>query len=116
MKKKKPPIIVTIMALSVVTVVVWIVFGVIRLIKTPTVLKDVPEEIVSPLTPTLDIETLRSLENSLFFTDSQIGAGNVSNIDLFPTQEPETVEEIVEEATEEESVESTSTESGGLVE
>lgn len=113
MKKKKPPVIVTIMTLSVITIVVWIVFGVIRLVKTPTVLKDVPEEIISPLTPTLDIETLKKLENSLFFSDTQIGVGNVSNIDLFPTQEAE--EEIEEETTEEEeNVESASTESGEL--
>lgn len=109
MKKNKPPIIVTIMTLSVVTIVVWIVFGVIRLLKTPTILKDVPEEILSPLIPTLDIETLRNLENSLFYSDAQIGEGNISNIDLFPEQEPEDVEE------EEESVESVSTESEDLI-
>ena len=108
MKKKKKPVIVTMMVLAVVAIVFWIVFGVIRLLKTPTILKDVPEEILSPLTPTLDVETLRNLENSLFFTETQIGEGNISNIDLLPEQEPE-------ETVEEESAETESTESGGLI-
>ena len=105
MKRKKTPVLVTIMILSVVTIVFWIVFGVINLLKTPTDIK-VPPEILSPITPTLDIETLRGLENKSFFTDSQIGEGNISNIDLIPTQEPEV--EIEENSNPE------STESGGL--
>ena len=108
MKKRKAPVIVTIMTLTVITVVFWIIFGVFRLLKTPTVLKDVPEEIVSPLTPTLDIETLRGLENRLFFSDTEIGAGNISAVDFLPSPEPEDLEEILEEEIGEES----STESG----
>jgi len=102
------------MILSVVTVLFWIIFGVIRLLREPTEIKNVPEEIISPLTPTLDIGTLRKIENSLFFSDEEIGVGNISDIDFFPSPEPEeVVEEIVEEIIEE--VEEVSTESGETI-
>ncbi len=76
MKKSKAPSYVTIAILSVITVFFWIIFSVLRLLRAPTETK-VPDEILSPLNPTLDLDTLNNLENRLFFTETELGEGQI---------------------------------------
>lgn len=108
MKNIKAPSIVTIAILSVITIVFWIIFSVFRLLSTPTDIK-VPEEILSPLNPTLDIGTLRSVEGKIFFSEGQIQEIPLIEIPEVIVEELEEVEVATEEA-------EISTESSELIE
>ena len=76
MKKSKAPSYVTIAILSVITVFFWIIFSILRLLSAPTKIS-VPDEILTPLNPNLDLDTLNNLENRLFFTEAELGEGQI---------------------------------------
>jgi hypothetical protein len=70
--KSKLPIPITILLLTLITAVSWILFGVIRIFtKEPKPV--VPQEILLPLTPTLDRQVLQALQQRLQLTDEEIG-------------------------------------------
>lgn len=71
MKKFKPPSFLTIMILTIITIVFWIFFGVVR-IFSKAVEQTVPAAILTPLSPTLDKNVLDSLPSRVYFDDSQI--------------------------------------------
>ena len=108
MKNIKTPSLVTIAILSVITVVFWTVFGIFSLLSTPTDIK-VPEEVLNPINPTLDIATLRSVEGKTFFSESQILEAPIVEITEAIEEELEEVEVATEEA-------EISTESSELIE
>jgi len=90
MKNKKLPNIVTMLILTTITLLFWIGFSVYRtLSKSPTA--KVPEEVIKPLTPTLNTTILSELDAKLFF--SQTDVGNI----ISPTIPDEIVEELVEQ-------------------
>jgi hypothetical protein len=66
MKKTKLPSPVTLAILTLITVVFWISFGVLRILTAKPSPK-VSAEILNPLTPTLDTETLNKIESGIFF-------------------------------------------------
>jgi len=76
MKKSKAPSYVTIAILSVITVLFWIVFSILRLLSAPAKI-NVPDEILVPINPALDLDTLNNLENRLFFTETELGEGQI---------------------------------------
>ena len=61
MKRPKPPSIVTIAIMTLITVVFWTFFSVYRIFTTesPT---DVPEEVLKPINAQLDTEALNTLQ------------------------------------------------------
>lgn len=69
--KTKLPSLVSILILTLVTTLAWVSFTVYRAltIKPAPV---VPADISQPLSPTLDTETINSLQNKLYFDDSQV--------------------------------------------
>lgn len=83
MKNVKAPNIVIVGVITVITIVLWIIFGVYKLLTTPQDV-DVPSEVIAPLSPALDQESLSSLEQRIFFTESE-----VSDITLINSPEPE---------------------------
>ena len=111
MSKIKPPKIVTIAVLSLATVILWIIFSVVASITKPTDI-NVPEKATEPVSPTLDLPTLESLSQKIYFSENS----NIQTI-ITPVEEV-VVEEIVEEVLIEEEVEeeAVSTESADLEE
>jgi hypothetical protein len=82
-KKLKTPTLVTTAILTLITVVFWIAFEVIRTVTTkppPTV----PEEIISPLNPTLDENTLNKLQQRINLSEGQTGNLVVSEATATP--------------------------------
>jgi len=70
MKKPKVPELVTTAIITTVTIFSWIAFSVYRaFITTPTV--NVPPEILAPLSPELDTDTLSRVGDRLYFEEGQ---------------------------------------------
>lgn len=118
MKSPKPPNIVLVGIITVITIVLWIIFGVYKLVTTPQDV-DVSSDILSPVSPTLDQEGLSILEQRLFFTEAEL-----SNVSIISTPEPEESpspspsptpeEQDQEEATQSAEQQNEATESGDL--
>ena len=71
MKREKLPRIVVIAILSLVTALIWAFFDITRaFFKKPET--KVEATTLSPLTPTLDLETLSSIQNAKFFEEGQV--------------------------------------------
>jgi len=70
--KKKRPAIVNLSILTLITTIVWVIFEVYRAI---TLNPDpvVPAEILSQISPELDIEALNQLQTRLILDENQIG-------------------------------------------
>ena len=96
--KKKAPNIVTISILTLITILLWIGASVWKLVVEETEII-VEEEILQPIDPTLDIQTLNSLNSKLYISPSQVSE-LVSQVEIiaeeedelaktpFPTEEP----------------------------
>ncbi len=63
--KSKLPNIVVIMILTLITAVFWISFGVYRAFSEDTPVA-VPEEVITPLTPKLDSQTLEKMKTRIY--------------------------------------------------
>ncbi|OGM56072.1 hypothetical protein A3E46_02905 [Candidatus Woesebacteria bacterium RIFCSPHIGHO2_12_FULL_46_16] len=73
MKKTKTPSLVTITILTTITVIFWVFFTVYRVfINEPA--PNIPAEVLEPLTPNLDKDTIDKIEARLFFSEGEIGA------------------------------------------
>lgn len=71
MKRNKLPSLITVLILTLVTTVMWVSLSIYRAFsQKPT--PSVPQEIVNPLTPTLDQKTMTQIGSSVFLDDSQI--------------------------------------------
>lgn len=83
MKKLRPPRIVTILIITTVTVVLWVFFTVYRILTSedPVVIEP---QLLEKLNPTLDTETLNSLQDKEFFDQDSIVVAQFS-----PTPTPE---------------------------
>ncbi len=85
-EKTNLPVPVTILVLTLITAVFWIVFEVIRtFIKEPA--PSVPKEVLLPLNPTLDTDLLTNLQQRLYLSDQEIGDTSLV-ITASPTPEP----------------------------
>lgn len=122
MKKEKKPNVVILGILTLVTIVFWIGLSAYRsLTLEPSV--NVPPEILEPISPTLDLESLSKVGGRIYFQDQDL-----ANIVLAPppspspeatpepTELPEEQEEATESATSETSEATESaTESGDII-
>lgn len=72
MKTSKLPNLVILAALSLITIVFWIVFGILRIVVSPEEIS-VPESVLRELKPVLNTQTLETLDSQIFLTDEQIG-------------------------------------------
>lgn len=70
MKKLKVPSLVTILILTVITIVFWIVFGVVRIFQTKPA-PSVPPEILDPLNPNYDKTTVDKIQERIYFDNEQ---------------------------------------------
>lgn len=71
MKKEKLPNLLIFAILTVVTLVVWIGFEVYRLVnKSPQT--NVPESILTPISPNLDQEVLSKIEKKVYINESEL--------------------------------------------
>jgi len=85
MKNKNTPNLVSILILSLITIIFWIMFGVIRIISSPKE-PQVPSEILLPLSPTLNADVLNSIGGKIFYNDDEIGVTTIEIVS--PTPEP----------------------------
>lgn len=83
MNKTKLPSVISVLALTLITVIMWVSLDVYRAIKKPTEIT-VSTEISQPLTPTLDLESIKLIESRNLLNDSQI-PDNIINIPQSPT-------------------------------
>lgn len=86
MKKSRTPTSVTTAVLTLITVIFWAGFEIYR---TLTIKPEppVPQPIIRPLDPTLDIKTLQSIGQRTFLSDDQIG-NTQPTVTLAPTATP----------------------------
>jgi hypothetical protein len=97
MKKNKVPGIVTIAILTLITIVFWIFFNVYRVftIKPPT---PVPEEILAPLDPNLDMNVLSKLSERRYVDENTIPDTQIQiRVETTPSflEEPNPTEEAI---------------------
>jgi hypothetical protein len=69
--KVKIPNLVTVLIFTLITSVVWVFFSVYRALTAKPNF-DIPPQILSPLSPTLDKSTIDNIEGRTYFEDSQI--------------------------------------------
>lgn len=96
MKKPKAPHLVTIAIITTATIIFWIFFEVYRIFtSTPSV--QVPEELLTPITPTLDTEALENIKGRVFFEEEEIPETLIATPSPRPTTlkaEPTPTEEL----------------------
>lgn len=95
MKKEKIPSIVSIAILTLITSVFWIFFSVYRIFTSKTFTK-IPQEILLPFSPELDLETISKIENRVFIEENQIPETSVPNINQVPNLEIKELPEATE--------------------
>jgi hypothetical protein len=84
MKKIKAPNLVTLAILTTITVLFWVFFSVFRVFANkPSV--SVPPEVLEPITPTLDSETLGKIGQGVYLMEEDIPQNTV----VLPTNSPE---------------------------
>jgi hypothetical protein len=94
-KKLKVPSIVTVMILTVITISVWIVFGVVRIFKT-TPSPSIPPEILNPLNSSYDKSVVDKIEKRIYFDKEQVfetvwsSPEPTISPEIIPTATPET--------------------------
>jgi hypothetical protein len=71
MKKMKTPSLVTLAILTTITIIFWILFSVFRIFASkPSV--SIPPEILEPVTPTLDSESLNKIVQGVYLSEGEI--------------------------------------------
>lgn len=86
MKKPPAPRLVTVAIFTTITVIFWIFFSVYTILtQTPDI--KVPPELLEPIDPTLDIESLQDISRRVHFEESDIVSPVI--IILTPTPQPE---------------------------
>jgi len=85
MKRPPAPRLVTVAIFTTITVIFWIFFSVYTvLIKTPDI--KVPSELLEPIDPTLDLESLQDVSTKIHFEESDVES--LPTIILTPTLQP----------------------------
>lgn len=114
MEKQKTPSLVTMGILTLITILFWIGFNAYRAFTTDAPVK-VPNEILEPISPTLDTETLGKIDTRVFFEEQELPETSIISPtpSPSPTEIPES-EPLSEEETATESAETQATESGEL--
>lgn len=93
MKKPKAPRLVTVAITTTITVIFWIFFTLYQVLTTKPP-SSVAPELLAPIDPTLDTNSLSELKNRVYFEEgSFIPLKTVTNADQFITEAPEEPEE-----------------------
>ncbi len=106
MKKQKKPSVVVLGILTLITILLWIGLSAYRSLTAEAPAK-VSSEILEPISPTLDTETLGKVGNKLFFLEQELAEiilvtpSPSPTASPEPTQLPEEQEEATESATNE---------------
>jgi len=90
MKKNSLPKPITILILTLLTALVWVGLNIYRSIAIKPA-APVSEDILKPLNPTLDTETIQKIEAAIFIQDSEIppiSVGGTINTTPIPSQTP----------------------------
>lgn len=87
MKKLKTPTAVTTAVLTLITLFFWIAFEVYRSL-TVRPAPPVPAEIIMPLNPTLDAESLNKLQQRMHLSETEIGNNTLATATPIATPEP----------------------------
>jgi len=90
MKKNSLPKPITILILTLLTALVWVGLNIYRSIAIKPA-APVSEDILKPLNPTLDTETIQKIEAAIFIQDSEvppISVGGTMNTTPIPSQTP----------------------------
>lgn len=66
MKKIKVPSLVTVLILTLITIIFWIIFGVFRILSSKPAV-NIPKEVLEPFSPTLDSNSFDKMERGIFF-------------------------------------------------
>jgi hypothetical protein len=66
MRQPNPPKLVTVIAMTTVTVVFWVFFALYKILVTKPA-PSVNENLLRPLKPELDVESLQKIKNRIFF-------------------------------------------------
>ena len=98
MKPPKAPRLVTIAIFTTITIVFWIFISVYNIL-TQSAQESVNPELLEPIDPTLDINSLREIEGRIFYAEGDVTTPLVVVQDTSPTPTPE--QEIEEEVPEE---------------
>lgn len=119
MKKQKKPNLVILGILTLITIIFWIGLSAYRSLTSEAPIK-VPGEILEPISPALDTETLNKVSGKLFFLEQELAEiilisspSPSPTASPEPTQLPEEQEEATESATSETNE---ATESGDIAE
>lgn len=107
MEEQKRPSFITIGILTVITIFLWIGFSTYRALTISPPAK-VSDEILKPITPSLDTETLSKINQREFFEEGEIGQILISVPSPSPTATPTATPTPTETETEEEATESAS--------
>jgi hypothetical protein len=84
MKKLKTPSLVTLAILTTITVIFWVLFNVYR-VFTSKPSTSIPSEILEPITPSLDAETIGKIQKGVYLQEGQIPESTI----IIPTSSPE---------------------------
>lgn len=76
-KKSRIPSLVTIIILTAITLIFWVVFSIVRAFTTKPS-PSVPDDILQGLTPTLDTASLSNIQNRTFLSEGEIGQTKLS--------------------------------------
>jgi len=99
--KRRLPIAVKVLVVTFVTISFWISFEVYRALTVEPI-SEVPSEILTPLDPRLDVDTLDKLKNRIYLSEEEIGNLTVmENLTVEEEKEEVVDESAVEEPTEE---------------
>ena len=79
MKNRKLPSLVVIAILTVITVLIWIGFGIFRL-ATKELPPAVPKELLNPLNPELDLQGLQDIEKRFYLEADEIPETTINPI------------------------------------
>jgi len=71
MRKTKVPSLVTVAFFTMLTVIGWTVFGVIRILTTKSVPVNISTDILAPINPTLDKNTVDKIQQTLYFDNNE---------------------------------------------
>ena len=87
MRKTKTPTLVTTAILTLITILFWAGFEVYRSLTIKPA-PPVPPNILLPLDPTLDVNSLNAIQSRIFLTNDQIGATSATP-SATPSQTPQ---------------------------
>ncbi|MEK7521488.1 MAG: hypothetical protein AAB599_01660 [Patescibacteria group bacterium] len=86
MQNQKGPNVMLFAVLTTITIFVWIGFEVYSILNQKT-LEAIPDSVLLPIDPNLDLETLKKLESRRNFSDAEITT--VTEIDATSGAQPE---------------------------